>query len=194
MRLATILGVCLAVQTAASGGTITISGSGTWDSTVASSGGLSAPGATWSFSFDVPDPLVNNPTSQVTHASYSLNGTPVPYTITAVDFYSVDFNGRTSGGLFDMHFSNGGIVALYGAQIESTAGSLSPGPFPATIDVDRASTFVGPPTGEGRGSVNVVVTAVPEPATLVDGGIALACLAGLDLARRRRIAARSRAR
>jgi hypothetical protein len=196
MRLATILAACLVVQTTAGGGTITISGTGTWDSTVSSSSGLSAPGATWSFSFDVPDPLVTGMTSQVTDSSYSLNGTPIPDTITSVEFY-----GRSAGGLFDMTVASGGTVAFYGAQIVATDNVLIPGTYPTMVDDDHSGSFLGPPYGEGHGVVIVgtavpviVGTAVPEPATLVDAGIALATLAGLGLPRRRRIAARSRSR
>jgi hypothetical protein len=186
MRLATILAVCLAVQVTAHGGTITISGSGTWDSTVASSGGLSAPGATWSFSFDVPDPLVNKSRTDVTDAWYALNGTPVPDIIASVEFY-----GLSAGGLFDMTFASGGTVAFYGAQIEETASGLIPRTYSTCLDDDHARSFVGPPYGEGCGIV-IVGAAVPEPSTLVSSGIALATLAGLGLACRRRIAARSR--
>jgi MYXO-CTERM domain-containing protein len=188
MRLATILAVCLVVQTTAGGGTIMISGFGTWDGTVSSSSGLTAPGATWSFSLDVPDPLVTGMTSQVTDSSYSLNGTPIHDTITSVEFY-----GRSAGGLFDMTFASGGTVAFYGAQIVATNHLLIPGTYPAMVDDDHSGSFLGPPYGEGHGTV-IVGTAVPEPATRVDAGIALATLAGLGLHRRRRIAARSRSR
>jgi hypothetical protein len=188
MRLATILAVCLAIQVPASGGTITISGSGTWDSTVSSSSGLSAPGATWSFSFDVPDPLVNKSRMNVTDAWYALNGTPVHDTIASVEFY-----GFSAGGLFDLTFASGDTVAFYGAQIEETASGLIPRTYSTTLDDDHAGSFVGPPYGEGLGTL-IVGAAVPEPSTLVSSGIALACLAGLGLARRRRIAARRRSR
>src|SRR5262249_28476229 len=143
MRLATILAVCLAVQVTANGGTITISGSGTWDSTVASSSGLSAPGATWSFSFGVPDPLGNQSRTDVTDAWYALNGMPVPDTITSVEFY-----GFSAGGLFDMTFASGGTVAFYGAQIEETASGLIPRTYSTCLDDDHARSFVGPPYGE----------------------------------------------
>jgi hypothetical protein len=199
MRLATILAVGLAVQAAASGGTITISGSGTWDGTVSSSSGLSAPGATWSFSFDVPDPLVNKSRTDVTDAWYALNGTPVHDTIASVEFY-----GSSAGGLFDMTFASGGTVAFYGAQIEETANGLIPRTYSTTLDDDHARSFLGPPYGEGRGILIVGSggpgpptprgSSVPEPSTLVGSSIALATLAGLGLARRRRIAARSRSR
>ncbi len=184
MRVATILAACLVVQTTAGGGTITISGSGTWNNTVSSTSGVSAAGTTWSFSFGVPDPLVTGMTSQVTDASYSLDGKPVSAAITSVEFY-----GRSEGGMFDMVFAGGVTVALYRRQIVGTDNLLIPGRYQAVVDDDHASGFQGPPYGEGTGTV-IVGAAIPEPAPIVDAGIALAALAGLGMTRRRRIAAR----
>src|SRR5262249_2072826 len=110
-----------------------------------------------------------------TDAWYALNGTPVHDTITSIVFY-----GSSAGGLFDMTFASGGTVAFYGAQIEETANDLIPRTYSTCLDDDHASSFLGPPYGEGCGIVRVGA-AVPEPSTLVSGGIALATLAALGL-------------
>ena len=178
MRFAALLAACLAINTMAGASTITISGSGTWDSTISSSTGLSAPNATWSFSFDVPNPLDANSTTMVTNASYSLNGSVVSDTITDIQFYDTN-----SYGLFDIDFASGDTLALYGAQIYNpTTLAITPGTYAAAIEDNDANTYVGAPGGEGSGTVTV--GSVPEPSSLVNGGVAVAILVGLGLVRR----------
>src|SRR5262245_54408052 len=123
-----VLAVACFTQAGASAGTIQITGSGTWGASAPTTV-YSAPDASWSFSFEVPDPLDANPTSMVTNASYLLNGAPISRTITSVEFYSL-----SDLGLFNLSFGYVGTVSLYGPQIfDFTTGLLSLGTFTATI-------------------------------------------------------------
>jgi hypothetical protein len=182
-RFVSILTVGILVQSAAIGATVPIAGLGTWDATTTSTP-VSAPGAIWSFSFDVSSPITAIPLTPepVTNASYSLNGTPViSETITSVSFFA-----GVSFGLFDLNFSGGDVVELYGAQAYDSSGNLIAGSYAATSDVNGT---VGAPPGSGSGSVIIgTATAVPEPASIISGGIAVAVLAGLGLVRRRVVA------
>jgi MYXO-CTERM domain-containing protein len=180
-RFVSILTVGILVQSAAIGGTVSISGSGTWDATTTSTP-LSAPGATWSFSLDLSSPVTPVTPEPVTNAAYLLNGTPViSETITSVSFFA-----GVSFGLFDLNFSGGDVVELYGAQAYDSSGNLIPGSYPATSDVNLT---VGAPPGSGSGSVIIgTATTVPEPSSIISGGIAVVALAGLGLVRRRVVA------
>ncbi len=97
-RFVSILTVGILVQSAAIGGTVAISGSGTWNANTLVTD-VSAPNATWSFSFDVSSPVADTTPEPVTNASYLLNGTPVvSETLTTVTFYdsglnAIPFNG-----------------------------------------------------------------------------------------------------
>lgn len=187
MRFALMLAVCVLLPTAALGGTVTITGSGTWNSTIVSSTGLSAPDATWSFSIEVASPVDPSLTESVTNASYSLNGTPVSDTILSVSFFP---GGAPLYGGLDLNFPNLESLVIAGPQLyDTTTLNLIPGTYNVTIDDVGADTFVGPPDGEGSGTVTITLASIPEPTSLVSGGIALASLAGLELVRRRRSAA-----
>lgn len=185
LRLASILTVCMLAQTAAGGGTVQISGSGTWGPDAPSTA-LSAPGETWSFSFNATTPVdVQNgaATEPVSNPSYSLNGTPV----VSETMSSVTFFDSSLAGLFDLEFPVSGSisdeVSLYGAQIFDASGNLIPGSYPAAIDFDGKA---GPPSGSGSGTVIVGASAlVPEPSSVIGGGIAVLAVAGLGLVRRR---------
>jgi len=158
MCFATILTSCLLIQTVAGGATITISASDTWAGSVQSSTGLSAPNATWSVSFEVSSPLQSTEGVSVTNATYSLNGVPVGQSIDSVDFWDT-----SNGGMFDINFSGfpgaGDQIELFGPQIFDAGNNLIPGTYSATIEDYFADSFVGPPTGEGTGTV--LVAAVP---------------------------------
>ena len=141
---------------------IDISGSGTWDASAPTTE-FSAPNESWSFSFTVPNPLDSNHTSSVTNGEYALGGSPVSAAITSVEFFSA-----SEFGLFDIHFSDGGIVSLYGAQIyDPSTLELYPGTYAATIALNASN----PPTGNGTGTV--IVSSVPEPSSLLLCGVGL---------------------
>lgn len=136
LRFASILIVCMLAQTAASGGTVEISGSGTWDSTAPSTA-LSAAGKTWSFSFDVnvTTPIENLTTLSVSNPLYLLNGTPVvSETINTVQFFTT-----AAFGLFNLGFSGGSLpdeLNFYGVQVFDASGNLAPGTYQAAIDIN----------------------------------------------------------
>jgi hypothetical protein len=162
---------------AARAGMVTVSGSGTWDADAPDSP-YTAPGASWSFSFELPDPLDDVFTSTATNFQYLLDGVAVSTTLESVQFFSTD-----DGGLFDLNFSDGNSLNLYGAQAYSSPGlSLVPGVYSSKIDING---FVGQPDGIGSGVVTISLV-VPEPSSLASGGLALACLAGLASRNRRR--------
>jgi hypothetical protein len=120
----------------------------------------------------------------VTNAIYSLNGVPVSESIDSVDFWDAPAN----NGLFDINFAgfpnSGDQIELFGPQIFDAGNNLIPGTYAATIEDYFADSFVGPPTGEGTGTV--LVAAVPEPSSIISGAVAVVSLAGLSLARRKR--------
>jgi MYXO-CTERM domain-containing protein len=192
-RFVSILTVGILVQSAAIGGTVAISGSGTWNASTLVTD-VSAPDATWSFSFDVnsPVPTDDSTPAAVTNASYLLNGTPVvSEALTTVIFFDSGFD-----GMFDLNFSipgsSGDTVNLYGAQVFDSSGNLIPGSYQANSDVNLTA---GPPSGSGSGTVLIeTVTTIPEPSSIISGGIAAAALAGLGLVRRRVVACRNRTR
>jgi MYXO-CTERM domain-containing protein len=174
-----LVGVVVAVacfmQVGAGAGTIQITGSGTWNADAPTTD-YSAPNASWSFSFDVPDPLDANPTSMVTNASYLLNGAPIAHTITSVQFYTPSLQ-----GLFNLNFGYVGFVSLFGPQVidPSTLG-LFPGMYPAMIDVNIQNRI----TGTGTGMVDVGISSpVPEPSSIISGGLGLLAAVGLALRR-----------
>src|ERR1700678_3881656 len=96
------------VAPAAGAGTIEITGSGTWAASAKASE-LTAPGASWSFSLDVPDPLpgtinsYGNYTSPVYDAWYLLAGSLVNDAITSLTYCA---GGGADGGLFDIDFAS----------------------------------------------------------------------------------------
>ena len=189
-RFASILTVCMLVETAASGGTVEISGSGTWGSSAplpADSSGLSAPGESWSFSFalNVTTPIGNDTSLLVSSPSYSLNGTPVTSeTINTVQFFGGSVT-TPPFGLFTLTFTGVPTPELdfYGAQVFDSSGNLIPGSYSAAIDYNAKA---GAPSGFGSGTIIISqTTVIPEPSSIISGGIAVLALAGLGLARRR---------
>jgi hypothetical protein len=188
-RFVSILTVGFLVQSAAIGGTVAISGSGTWNANTLVTD-VSAPNATWSFSFDVssPVPTDDKTPAAVTNASYLLNGTPVvSETLTTVIFFDSGSNGMFEL-IFSIPHSTGDTVDLYGAQVFDSSGNLIPGSYPASSDVNLT---VGGPPGSGSGTV-VIEAVIPEPSSIISGGIAVVALAGLGLVRRRVVAWRNR--
>jgi hypothetical protein len=191
-RFVSILTVGILVQSAAIGGTVAISGSGTWNANTLVTD-VSAPNATWSFSFDVSSPVADTTPEPVINASYLLNGTPVvSETLTTVTFYD---SGLFGG--FDLNFSipgsTGDTVSLYGAQVFDSSGNLIPGSYTASSAAVNAAGVPPPGTGSATFLIGAVTT-IPEPASIISGGIAVVALAGLGLVRRRVVAWRNRTR
>jgi hypothetical protein len=136
---------------AANAGEVLVTGSGTWGP-LAPTTLVSAPEESFSFSFDLPNPIASNPTIQATDFSYDLAGAPV-----AVGLDGVVFFPTSSSGLFDLDLASGDVVSLYGADVGSSL-TLTTGVFPATVGYAGS-----PPVGEGT----VTITAVPEPSAWV---------------------------
>lgn len=157
----------------------TVTGSGTWASTAPTTT-ESAPGATWSFSFMLSDPATDAfpdgggyLTSQFSDFTYSLGGVAISPTLTNILFFPTSEN-----GMFDLTFSNGDVVSIYGAQVY--AGSPPPGItfIGGVYAVNIAMMDAVIPTGSGTVTIATAAT-TPEPATLAllaFGAIALALL------------------
>jgi hypothetical protein len=104
----------------ASASSFSFTGSGTWDQGTPTTA-YSQAGATWQFSFFLPDILSSNPTTQVTDFSYSLNGTTVTTSLPGgVLFYSV-----ADGGGFDLYptINNASDVSVLSFLFSDDVGS-----------------------------------------------------------------------
>ena len=110
-------------------GTVLFTGSGTWGDSAPSTP-YSAPDESWSFSFDLPNPIATNPTTQATDFVYDLSGSPVSTPLLSVTFFPV-----ANAGLFDLNFTDGTAVSIYGADVGSSL-TLMPGTYPATSGID----------------------------------------------------------
>jgi hypothetical protein len=132
---------------------------------------FSQPGALFAFNFDLENnPIPSNPTNQITNFSYELNGTEVSNTLFS-PFVTAEFFTADEAGMFDLSFSNGDVVSLYGADIGSSL-TFAPGAYlvaagmqmlPATglgTVIVRVSTGSVGATGFGAGGV-------PESSTWV---------------------------
>jgi hypothetical protein len=179
---------------------VSVSGSGTFGSTVASTL-LSAPDETWSFSFTTATPLGGSAingmgwdvvSSYVSDVSLELNGVAV-----SADFTDALFYVPADGGALDVNFYNGAVPNTDNGSYAYTLSLYSPtnvdfgsdgtpvlGTYAVNPDVDDDNF----PAGSG-GSGTVTIAAappppVPEPAswTLMIGGSAAA---GGALRRRR---------
>jgi hypothetical protein len=165
----------------------TISASGTWGEGTPITP-YSAPGGSWSFSFDLPNPISSNPTDQATHFSYIANGTAFFFPFIGVKFFPADL-----AGMFDLTFPDGDVLSLYGADI-GTSLTLVTG----TYDVEAGMLFN---SASGIGTVTVsalgpVVTgfgagAVPESPTwvMMALGFAVLAFAGYVTSRKRAMVA-----
>ena len=121
---------------------------------------LSIPGATSLFSFDLPNRISSNPTTEVTHFTYSTNGKAVtePLVSETVEFFTAD-----EAGMFDLTVMIGGIipeddvVSLYGADIGSSL-RIIPGSYTGVF----AGMQMLPETSAGG---TVTVTRLPVRVT-----------------------------
>jgi len=106
------------------------------------------------FSFEVPDPLDANPELNITGATYELSGSPVAATLDSVTFFKT-----SQDGMFDMDFSDGTIISIYGADIGSSGNVGPAGFYITTAGVNDQFP------GTANGSVTVDFLAVPEPSS-----------------------------
>jgi len=152
---------------AANADTVVISGSGTWGASAPVTP-ESAPGDTFSFSFDLPSPYTwiayagGELTSEVTDLSYDLDGAPVGISAVAAAFYPAS----TFGG-FDLFFSDGNWLSAYGGAIGSS-GAITTGTYAVDFDIDYT---VGAPPGVGSGIVDASVVPEPTSAALMLTGL-----------------------
>jgi hypothetical protein len=175
----------LVTPTVASANSFSFTGSGTWDQGTPTTA-YSEAGATWQFSFFLPDTLYSNPTTQVTDFSYSLNGTTVTTSLPGgVLFYSV-----ADGGGFDLYptINNASNVSVISFLFSNDVGSnlnIVGGIFQASIELnDGITTADGLTPGSGSGTVTIASTATPEPPSIILLGTALLLSACLIRSRR----------
>jgi hypothetical protein len=152
------------VASPAEADSVQISASGEWGPRTLPIFPWSARNASWSFSFDLPNPISRNPTSQVTNFNFTLNGTEVAKSLFAsmkVEFFPAD-----EAGMFDLIFQDGDVVSLYGADI-GTSLTIDTGTFSA-----EAGMNMHPASGRGTMTVSPLTVigfggAVPESSTWV---------------------------
>ena len=180
----------LVTSSVASATSISFTGSGTWDQGTPTTA-YSLAGATWQFSFLLPDTLSSNPTTQVTDFSYLLNGTTVTTAIPGgVLFYSV-----ADGGGFDLYptIDSTSDVSVLSFIFPYDVGSnlkIVDGTFQASIELNDGITTAGGLTpGSGSGTVTIASAATPEPPSIILLGTAL--LLGSGLIRFRRTSVRT---
>jgi glutaminase len=111
----------------------------------------------------------------VTNAQYLLNGAAVPDTIESLTYLNA-----ANLGMFDINFASTDVVSLYGAQVyDSNTLALIQGVYGVASDYNTQAF----PTGSGAGTV--IVGVVPEPTSIVSGGLGLFTVLSLGLRRRR---------
>ncbi len=168
MRSLAALILALLLPAAASADTFLVNGSGTWDA-FAPTTTESAPGAAWSFSFEVTAPLAFDGTAAFSGFAFALDGAPVDNPATFVEFFTA-----ASSGLFDVALANNDVLTLFGDQVFDSSGNLTPGTFAADIAVISASTLA---EGMGSGQVTIALAsdpaAVPEPSSFAAFAIGL---------------------
>jgi hypothetical protein len=170
--------LALAIAPAAHADLISISGSGTWDTGTPTTA-YSESGASWYFSFELPDPINQNPTTQVTNFTYDLNGISVINSLPGgVLFYSVAQEGGFD--LFASLDSSSGatIISLFFPEDVGSNLSLVFGSYDATIALND-----GDLPGSGSGTVNIT----PEPPSIILLGTALLLSGSLAYVRHKRM-------
>jgi hypothetical protein len=184
--IAVIAFIAAAVTTPlASASSFYFTGSGTWDQGTPTTA-YSEAGASWQFSFLLPDTLSSNPTTQVADFSYVLNGTTVATSIPGgALFFSV-----ADGGGFDLYptINNTSDVSVISFLFPNDVGSnlnIAGGIFQTSIELnDGITTADGLTPGSGSGTVIIASAATPEPPSIILMGTALLLSAGLIRRRR----------
>ena len=173
-RIFTALSVFfLAMAIAPAAKAVTITGSGTYDASAPTTA-YSAPGAAWYFSFNLPDPINNDPSTEDTSFTFDLNGTQVADSLPGgVLFYSV----AQLGG-FDLFVptdpvSGTDIISLYFPADVGSNLSIVYGDNAAQIGLNDGNPI-------GSGDVNIT----PEPPSLLLLGTAILMAGGLLYRRR----------
>jgi hypothetical protein len=172
--------LALAIVPIANAGPVTISGSGTWNAGTPTTA-YSEAGATWSFYFNLPDPIASNPTTQVTNFTYDLNGSLVTSSLPGgVLFFPV-----ADGGGFDLFApvdssSGASIISLFFPADVGSNLSLVFGSYQASIALND-----GELPGSGSGTVNIT----PEPPSIILLGTALLLGSSLVYLRHRHLRA-----
>ena len=80
------------LPTGPSAASVLITGSGAFDVTAPTTA-ISAPGETFSFSFELPNPISANPTTEGTDFSFDLGGSPVADGLAEVEFFTTASSG-----------------------------------------------------------------------------------------------------
>ena len=172
MRIYTaVLAMLLAVGAgqAAKADVYNLSGSGTWQAGSPTTA-YSAPGDTWSFSFNLPGTIASNPSTEATNFVYLLNGVSVPGAPSSIEFFN-----SANLGLFDIHFPT--ITVSFFSPNSTDVGStltLVPGVYATGISINDAGAVVD-------GTIKIIT---PEPPSLILLGTALLLGAGMLYFRR----------
>jgi PEP-CTERM motif len=156
------------VASPAEAATVHISGSGVWGLDTEVIKGFSAPGASFSFSFELQDPIPSNP-AEGTDFDYLLNDKGVideflsPFV--KVEFFTADFAGMFD--LFPKKVVDGKdvVISFYGADIGSSL-TIAAGTFSAA-----AGMQLKPATGSATVTVSPVVVTGFEAVTGFQGGV-----------------------
>jgi hypothetical protein len=168
---------CMAVFVAPSARSteVLVAGSGTWGTLQDyENTPYSVSNENFSFSFDLPNPIATNPTTQATNFVYILNDVVVAATLSNVQFFSAG-----EGGFFSLDFADGHNIDLYNTTDVGSSLTLSIGSWStfAAIDGGTVGTI-------GTGTVTIsAASAVPEPTPLAMLG---AGIVGFGVLRRRR--------
>ncbi len=161
--------------------TFLVTGTGTWDDTAPTTL-ESAPGAAWSFSFDVTTPLAADHTATLSNFAFWLDGTPVDNPATFLEFFTA-----ANSGLFDVALANDDVLTLFGDQVFNARGELKVGVFGADIEVIATNPLAA---GTGSGQVTIALDSdpppVPEPSSIAVLAIGLMSVSCARLLRGRR--------